>query len=422
MWESPSFKVAMGVCERPSGVRERPPPRPTAYDSRQPKLDFAYAPSEGPEHAAATSSSYGSAAAAAAAAAAGAAAASAAAAAAPLRSFTYTASPLPRTEPNSPRPPLQTLSPSPVASYVPPGILRGGAAETPTHHYAAAAFRGRAAAVRAGYAGPATVSFAAPAPAEPKPARAAGNDDDDEPLPSAAALPQPQPPSAPPQPSASASRQPQPQVANTHWSDAASALSEIQSACGITPARAQSQHVASLYAEVSAMREAAEARESVVADLRRQVSELSRFEQEASSLREQLKASELEREIARGARELALQATLDDVSSKLQLHETVEAQLEAQVTRLEEERLAMHRRLGEQLAAAEARAAAAEASAAEAADAMAASEAAGSSAFSLAVNARTREAEARAAMAVQSAQVLEMQLLEDLRKPLLSAC
>ena len=339
MWESPSFKVAMGVCERPSGVRERPPPRPTANDSRQPKLDFASAPSEGPEHAAATSSSYGSAAAAAAAA--GAAAASAAAAAAPLRSFTYAASPLPRTEPNSPRPPLQTLSPSPVASYVPPGILRGGAAETPTHHYAAAAFRGRAAAVRAGYAGPATVSFAAPAPAEPKPARAAGNDDDDEPLPSAAALPQPQPPSAPPQPSASASRQPQPQVANTHWSDAASALSEIQSACGITPARAQSQHVASLYAEVSAMREAAEARESVVADLRRQVSELSRFEQEASSLREQLKASELEREIARGARELALQATLDDVSSKLQLHETVEAQLEAQVTRLEEERLAM---------------------------------------------------------------------------------
>jgi hypothetical protein len=89
------------------------------------------------------------------------------------------------------------------------------------------------------------------------------------------------------------------------------------------------------------MREAAEARESVVADLRRQVSELSRFELEASSLREQLKASELEREIARGARELALQATLDDVSSKLQLHETVEAQLEAQVTRLEEERLAM---------------------------------------------------------------------------------
>jgi hypothetical protein len=53
---------------------------------------------------------------------------------------------------------------------------------------------------------------------------------------------------------------------------------------------------------------------------------------------------------------------------------------------------------------------------------MAASEAAGSSAFSLAVNARTREAEARAAMAVQSALVLEMQLLEDLRKPLLSAC
>lgn len=411
MWGSPGFKVAMGVCERPPGVRERPPPRPTAYDSRQPKLDFASAPSEAPEHAAATSSSYGSAAAAAAAA--GAAAASAAAAAAPLRSFTYTASPLPRTEPNSPRPPLQTLSPSPVASYVPPGILRGGAAETPTHHYAAAAFRGRAAAVRAGYAGPATVSFAAPAPAEPKPARAAGNDDDDEPLPSAAALPQPQPPSAPPQPSASASRQPQPQVANTHWSDAASALSEIQSACGITPARAQSQHVASLYAEVSAMREAAEARESVVADLRRQVSELSRFELEASSLREQLKASELERENVRGARELALQATLDDVSSKLQLHETVEAQLEAQVTRLEEERLAMHRRLGEQLAAAEARAAAAEASAAEAADAMAASEAAGSSAFSLAVNARTREAEARAAMAVQSAQVLEMQLLED---------
>ena len=89
------------------------------------------------------------------------------------------------------------------------------------------------------------------------------------------------------------------------------------------------------------MREVAEARESVVADLRRQVSELSRFEQEASSLREQLKASELGREIGRGARELALQATLDDVSSKLQLHETVEAQLEAQVTRLEEERLAM---------------------------------------------------------------------------------
>jgi len=151
MWDSPGFKVAMGVCERPPGVRERPPPRPTAYDSRQPKLDFASAPSEGPEHAAATSSSYGSAAAAAAAA--GAAAASAAAAAAPLRSFTYAASPLPRTEPNSPRPPLQTLSPSPVASYVPPGILRGGAAETPTHHYAAAAFRGRAAAVRAGLRG-----------------------------------------------------------------------------------------------------------------------------------------------------------------------------------------------------------------------------------------------------------------------------
>ena len=170
------------------------------------------------------------------------------------------------------------------------------------------------------------------------------------------------------------------------------------------------------------MREAAEARESVVANLRRQVSELSRFEQEASSLREQLKASELGRENVRGARELALQATLDDVSSKLQLHETVEAQLEAQVTRLEEERLAMQRRLGEQLAAAEARAAAAEASAAEAADAMAASEAAGSSAFSLAVNARTREAEARAAKAVQSAQVLEMHLLEELRKPILIAC
>ena len=44
---------------------------------------------------------------------------------------------------------------------------------------------------------------------------------------------------------------------------------------------------------------------------------------------------------------------------------------------------------------------------------MAASEAGGSSAFALAVNARTREAEARAAMAVQSAQVLEMQLLEE---------
>ena len=117
-----------------------------------------------------------------------------------------------------------------------------------------------------------------------------------------------------------------------------------------------SQHMAQLYGEMSGLKQEAEAREFVVADLRRQVADLTQHKQEAIALRRQL---ELIDERVK-ARDSAQQARVDEVTARVKLHETVEAQLEAQVMRVEEERLATQRRLGEQLSEAEARTAAAE--------------------------------------------------------------
>jgi len=117
------------------------------------------------------------------------------------------------------------------------------------------------------------------------------------------------------------------------------------------------EHAAKLYTEINGLRQDSEAREFVVADLRRQVIDLLPSKHEASTLRRQLGLLD-ERVRSRDGEH---QAQLDELNAKLQLHETVEAQLEAQVQRVEEERLTMQRKLGEQLAAAEARVAEAKA-------------------------------------------------------------
>ena len=95
-----------------------------------------------------------------------------------------------------------------------------------------------------------------------------------------------------------------------------------------------------LYAEVSELRQDAEAREFIVADLRGQVTELLGHQQEAAGLRRQLQL--LDERVR--ARDLAQQARVDEMAEKIKLHETVESQLEAQMLRLEEERLGMQKR------------------------------------------------------------------------------
>ena len=121
------------------------------------------------------------------------------------------------------------------------------------------------------------------------------------------------------------------------------------------------QHVAKLHAEVTTLQQEAEAREYIVADLRRQVGDLLLHKQEAAALRRQLQL--LDERVR--ARDLAQQARVEEMAAKLKLHETVESQLEAQVMRVEEERLATQKRLGEQVAAAEARVTEAQAAHAE---------------------------------------------------------
>jgi chromosome segregation ATPase len=120
---------------------------------------------------------------------------------------------------------------------------------------------------------------------------------------------------------------------------------------------ASSSHTAKLYGEIATLRQEAEAREFVVNDLRSQVSGLLRHQQDAAALRQQLGL--LDERVR--ARDLAQQARLEELNAKVQLHASVESQLEAQVIRLEEERLGVQRRMGEAVDAAERRAADAEA-------------------------------------------------------------
>ena len=56
-----------------------------------------------------------------------------------------------------------------------------------------------------------------------------------------------------------------------------------------------------------------------------------------------------------GSRDVAQQAALGEMQAKVRLHETVEGQLESQMLRSEEERLAQQRKHGEQLARVDAR-------------------------------------------------------------------
>ena len=89
----------------------------------------------------------------------------------------------------------------------------------------------------------------------------------------------------------------------------------------------------------------AEAKEFIVDDLRRQVADLLQHKSEAAALRRQLAQID---ERAK-ARDLAQQARVEEMAAKLKLHAAVEAQLEAQVVRAENERLAAQRRLDGEL-------------------------------------------------------------------------
>ena len=110
-------------------------------------------------------------------------------------------------------------------------------------------------------------------------------------------------------------------------------------------------------AQLLMLREEAEAREFIVSDLRRQVAELLGHKQEALSMRKQLKL--VDERVK--ARDLAQQARLEELGAKVRLHETVEGQLEAQLLRLEEERLATQKEMRDAVELAERRAADAEA-------------------------------------------------------------
>lgn len=94
------------------------------------------------------------------------------------------------------------------------------------------------------------------------------------------------------------------------------------------PLQYQSAQVSRLYNEVGSLRADAEAREYIVADLRRQVAELLAHKTEAAGLRRQLGV--LDERVR--ARDIAHSARVDEMSAKLVLHETVESQLEAQVS------------------------------------------------------------------------------------------
>ena len=100
-----------------------------------------------------------------------------------------------------------------------------------------------------------------------------------------------------------------------------------------------------------ALKQELSAKEFVVTDLRKQVSELLQHQQDAIALRTQL--ASLDERVR--SRDVAQQAALGEMQAQVRLHETVEGQLESQMLRSEEERLAQQRKHGEQLARVDAR-------------------------------------------------------------------